>query len=309
VVGASLKERIRSMSSVSNRQLKGNFAENIVAEWLSRVCLVRSVTTGTDIGIDLYCEALVENNPYLHFWVQVKAITNRDISMKNGIKFASYRFKRSHLEYWARQPIPVYAFLVPVNDWPPKYPERVYGIAITRYIIESGIPESKTVKLETAECTEFATIDNDWNKFISEIVPADTAILLFSKGIVSEINFVGSSQKHFPRGFALKYAEKILDAVRDSVIVLGSETLENVQDEFRGFRHICELIASLYIPRISDLGINFLVESALKDGKIQKALDYINSVQREIMLRTDVDQAKKAEYVAKLEVLRQKTNL
>lgn len=62
------------MPTISDKQLKGNFAENLVAEWLSRACLVRPVAVGTDIGIDLYCESLVDNNPHLHFWVQVKAI-------------------------------------------------------------------------------------------------------------------------------------------------------------------------------------------------------------------------------------------
>ena len=37
---------------------KGNFAEATVAAWLSRRCLVRPVATGTDIGVDLYCESL-----------------------------------------------------------------------------------------------------------------------------------------------------------------------------------------------------------------------------------------------------------
>jgi len=63
-------------------QLKGNYAENLVAEWLSRVCLVRPVASGTDIGIDLYCESVVGNKPYHHFWVQVKTITSKDISIQ-----------------------------------------------------------------------------------------------------------------------------------------------------------------------------------------------------------------------------------
>lgn len=294
------------MPTISNKQLKGNFAENLVAEWLSRSCLVRPVAVGTDIGIDLYCESLVENNPHLHFWVQVKAIGKRNITKRDGVEFASYRFKRSHLEYWARQPIPVYAFLVPVLEWPPKYPERVYGIPITRKIIEDGIPESKTVKLETSEGTEFASVDNDWNKFISQIVPADTAILLFSKGVISKIDFVGSAQQHFPKGFALKYSDKIMDAIRDSVVVLGSETLESENDEYKGYRQACEDIASLYTKWMHDLGAKFLVESALRDGNIRRALEYVNKIQQGIIARTDIDEAKKGNLLSNIEDLRKR---
>ena len=61
------------MPSVDVNRLKGNYAQTLVSTWLSRMCLVRPVAEGTDIGIDLYCEAIVDGVPYLHFWVQVES--------------------------------------------------------------------------------------------------------------------------------------------------------------------------------------------------------------------------------------------
>lgn len=294
------------MPSITNEQLKGNFAENLVAEWISRVCLVRPVAAGTDIGIDLYCESIVESNPYLHFWVQVKAIGEKDITNKNGVEFASYRFNRSHLEYWSRQPIPVYVFLVPVTTWPPKYPERIFAVRITKHLISNELPETDTVKLETSECTEFASIDKDWEQFITHVVPVDSAILLLSKGLVGNIDFLNSEYKHFPLGHALKYSEKILDNVRDAAIILGLEILSKEGEDYKGTRMVCEAIAALSIRRIHELGANFLVDSALRDKEFTKAGMYIQTIQNEIIARTDIDDSKKQEYLSKLEDLRKK---
>lgn len=299
-------ERIVQMSSITNKQLKGNFAENLVAEWISRVCLVRPVAVGTDIGIDLYCESIVKNNPYLHFWVQVKAIGKKDIKNRNGVEFASYKFKRSHLEYWARQPIPVYAFLVPVIDWPPKYPDRIYAVRITKHVIENGLPIKDTIKLETSECTEFASIDKDWNQFIAEVVPVDSAILLLSKGLVTNVEFLGSKQTHYAKGFVLKYADEILNKARDAIIMLGSEALERQNDDYKGIRHLCEDLASFFIRNMHELGVNFLVKSALRDGNSQRALQYVDKIQREVESRKDIDEATKLEYTSKLVILRRK---
>ena len=110
------------MTTVDVNRLKGNYAENTVAAWLSHACLVRPVAEGTDIGIDLYCESVIGQAPYLHFWAQVKAIGSSHIATENGKEVAWFDFETRHLRYWARQPIPVYAFLVPVENWPPDLP-------------------------------------------------------------------------------------------------------------------------------------------------------------------------------------------
>ena len=57
------------MTLVDRNRLKANHAEAAVTGWLSRVCLIRPVSAGTDIGVDLYCESVLEDRPFLHFWV------------------------------------------------------------------------------------------------------------------------------------------------------------------------------------------------------------------------------------------------
>lgn len=69
---------------IDQNRLKGNYAEAIVSEWVSRSCLIRPVAEGTDIGVDLYCEAVIENSPYLHFWAQVKSISHDELKEKDG---------------------------------------------------------------------------------------------------------------------------------------------------------------------------------------------------------------------------------
>lgn len=100
----------RKEAGLLNR-LKGSRAEFLVASCLSRRCYVRPVASGTDTGIDLYCEAveLADGEPFLHFWVQVKSGSG----IRHHNSGAAFSFKCRDIEYWLRQPVPVYAFLVP----------------------------------------------------------------------------------------------------------------------------------------------------------------------------------------------------
>jgi hypothetical protein len=117
---------------LDDNTLKGQFGEAYVAARLSSDCIVR-LTTSLDVGVDLYCETIRENKAFLHFWCQVKT------GKKDGrgrFKYdiandsARYSFERKHLEYWEKQPVPVFAALVPTS-WPPDpYPD-VYIIDIT----------------------------------------------------------------------------------------------------------------------------------------------------------------------------------
>src|SRR3972149_10663620 len=107
------------MTSVDLNRLKGNYAEHSVASTRGRVCLVRPVAEGTDVGVDLYCESLLGGTPFLHFWVQVKAIDSKHIGEENEKEVVWYDFESKHLRYWDHQPIPIYAFLVLVDQWPP----------------------------------------------------------------------------------------------------------------------------------------------------------------------------------------------
>ena len=59
--------------TITDEQLKGNWAEQYIAsELASQDCFIRRVTQGHDYGIDLYCETVKDNKPFLHFWCQIK---------------------------------------------------------------------------------------------------------------------------------------------------------------------------------------------------------------------------------------------
>lgn len=66
--------------SFTDNQLKGNWGEQYIAAQLSsQGCLIRHVTQGHDSGIDLYCEKIINGEPLLHFWVQVKTSKKWDV--------------------------------------------------------------------------------------------------------------------------------------------------------------------------------------------------------------------------------------
>jgi hypothetical protein len=100
----------RKSKLITDNQLKGNWGEQfIVAELASQGCLVRYVPQGHDSGIDLYCEATWQGIPWLHFWCQVK--TSQE--WKGAEESVTESFKRRDIDYWLKQPIPVFIFLVP----------------------------------------------------------------------------------------------------------------------------------------------------------------------------------------------------
>ena len=97
--------------TITDEQLKGNWAEQYIASNLaSQGCFIRRVTQGHDSGIDLYCETVKDNIPFLYFWCQVKTSKK----WKGKRKQLSFKpEKKQHKEYWLKQPVPVFIFLVP----------------------------------------------------------------------------------------------------------------------------------------------------------------------------------------------------
>jgi hypothetical protein len=267
------------MPKIDKNRLKGNYATHVVASWLSRVCLVRPVAEGTDIGVDLYCESVVSETPYLHFWVQVKAITQKHIIQAEGKETVWFDFETKHLRYWERQPIPVYAFLVLVNKWPPVFPDRLYTIRITEHIIRNSIPtQSKKVRLKTSDWADVKTIDEDLQQFVSTIVPSETAAMLLSRGIVAPIPYTqDTNEQHFVVRYGVPYLPKILENIRDASIIGLHDALTSEANipENKKIRKRFEAIASLFEDELHDFGLSMLVRAAHTDGEIDKAKNYI----------------------------------
>ena len=131
------------MPKVLTNMLIGNYAEAYVTSILSSECLVRKVSEGTDIGVDLYCEIVKDGKPFLHFWMQVKGGTQCKVIQKG--KKATCSFKFDHLRYWNEQPVPIFIALVPAK-WPVKQNPKVYVIDVSSRLLEGikGIGTKKT---------------------------------------------------------------------------------------------------------------------------------------------------------------------
>ena len=119
------------MAAIPDERLKGNYGVAAVLARLSAACLVRPVAADTDIGVDLYCETVQDGQAFLHFWVQVKAGEQCHVNATCGI--ASCRFDTAHLDYWSRQPVPVFAALVP-TEWPVRVEPCIYIVDVTTQI-------------------------------------------------------------------------------------------------------------------------------------------------------------------------------
>src|ERR1035437_5277106 len=128
-----------AMPLVPENRLKGHYGTALVMSRLSSECLVRPVAADTDVGVDLYCETVAENRPFLHFWLQVKA--GDQCRLDAGAERASCSFEIEHLNYWARQPVPVFAALVPA-EWPvPREPD-IYIVDITTQSVLNSFPST-----------------------------------------------------------------------------------------------------------------------------------------------------------------------
>lgn len=298
---------MHDVPQVDTNRLKGNYAQAVVAEWLSRSCLVRPVAEGTDIGVDLYCEAVVEQSPYLHFWAQVKTIPPSALTTKeDGSAVASFSFETRHLRYWERQPIPVYAFLVPLDTWPPSSPDRVFGVRITEYIVRNGIPASGSVTLHTGDCFEASRVDSDISQFLLEIVPWDTSALLLRHGIVAPIpEFQAAPEARFPTGIGFQYLDKVLNTIRDASVhgLYHALLAEQYQPAQRPIRDRFESIAKLFESEMHNYGLSMLVRAAHNDGEIDAAKAYISSAIARLEHDPDLTENEKSERISKIRVL------
>lgn len=292
---------------VDTNRLKGNHAQAIVSSWLSRMCLVRPVAEGTDIGVDLYCESVLEDQPFLHFWVQVKAIPSTNIKTIDGKKEASYRFYRKHLEYWDRQPIPVYAFLVPMDRWPPSRPEKIYGVRITEKLVREGLPKVGSVTYRTSESFEAESLDADLQQFITKIVPWDTSVMLLKRGIVAPLpKTEPDADDQFPSAIGWQYLPRVLESIRDASVhgLFHSLMAEHAdQTNWHIIRKKFEAIAHLFENEMHDNGLSMLVRAADFDQDPEKAKGYINRALDRISEDQSLSKDEKNERLAKVTLL------
>lgn len=126
------------MPTVTENLLQGNQAEFLASHVLSRSCLVLPVVGQTDVGVDLYCESVVDGQLFLHFWVQVKSSQD----YPDEAVEVPHSFKVPSLHYWSQQPVPVIGFLVPARP-DSKTIRFIHVVDITFDIIEHGIADQQ----------------------------------------------------------------------------------------------------------------------------------------------------------------------
>ncbi|MBK9121011.1 MAG: DUF4365 domain-containing protein [Phycisphaerales bacterium] len=219
------------MPIVKEDHLKGNYGESLVATRLSAHCLVRPVASGTDVGVDLYCETVDTQRPFLHFWVQVK--TGGQCNSKNGTLCC--KFKRDNLEYWNRQPVPVFAALM-ATKWPVE-DEPIIGIVdVGEWLLLNELPtNSATLKTHkvwdpgnSAQVREFLQAD----------VPAATARLHCKQGVVAHVPTLARQYvREAPHVPVLRFNNQIIDQLRVTAALSIRFALlsNNIGDEEKNF--------------------------------------------------------------------------
>jgi len=225
------------MPVIDENRLKGNYAASYVAARVSTNCLVRPVAVDTDVGIDLYCETVQENHPFLHFWLQVKS-GSQCISTSDGSS-ASCRFDKEHLQYWSRQPVPVFAALVPV-EWPVKEDPTIYVVPLTTFPSHRGQPPCDTAALPSQFVLRPDNQD-DLRHFLDKIVPEATAQLECKKGLVASIpQLFPEYVRSYPPVPVWEFEKEILNQIRTTAAM--SVLLLHQQGRLCGvgaaFRHL-----------------------------------------------------------------------
>jgi len=235
------------MPTVSDSRLKGNYGAAVVMTHLSSECLVRPVAVDTDVGVDLYCETVTQGRPFLHFWVQVKA--GEQCKTDPATNTASCRFDRDQLAYWAQQPVPVFAALVP-TDWPAQRVPDLYIVDITTHVLFAGLPSAQnSVTLHSDYHWPVGTTD-PVRTFLTQVVPDTTARLQCSRGVVAASPTPTPQYvRKTPAAPVTRFKDAILDQLRTTAansVLFALASREQTADDAKFRRllvHIVEQFA------------------------------------------------------------------
>jgi hypothetical protein len=225
------------MPAITPNRLKGNYGAALVSSRLSGECLVRPVAADTDVGIDLYCETVAEGRPFQHFWLQVKA--GDQCKVHPSGPFATCSFYGEHLKYWFRQPVPLFAALVP-TEWPVVEEPAIHIIDVTTQILENQHylgQQSITLKSDYSwQVGDRGSVVD----FLEQVVPATAARLQVRSGVVAWIPQQTTKYVHTtPSVPVLAFQERILTQLRSTaahaiMFSAGDERTE-MDVEFRRF--------------------------------------------------------------------------
>ena len=198
---------------MTDNQLKGNWAEQYISARLAeKGCLVRHVPQGHDIGIDLYCETIEEKTPFLHFWCQIKT-SNK---WKGDEETISFPIEEGEREYWIKQPVPVFVFLVPdLRDELTPTPIPFYICRTDFTSNEKKIESYRKVK-SPSDLSDFLSIDLPYLYFCWEL----------KEGKVSHLKTVRAEYTRFYPSFITQlYENKLLESLRSTLWRLSHDTM------------------------------------------------------------------------------------
>ncbi len=198
---------------ITDNQLKGNWAEQyIAAELASQGCFVRHVTQGHDSGIDLYCESTKNGTPFLHFECQIKTKKR----WKGRKEAVSYKPEKQHIEYWLKQPVPVYIFLVP--DLRDKSNHRIPYYICRAFDSQNGVNKIYS----------FAKVDSvqDLKEFLNKHLSVDTLFWELKDGKVSPLKTLTPQRNvEFLPGSVHNYERKVFTTLRWTLWRLSSDIM------------------------------------------------------------------------------------
>ncbi|MDA2935517.1 DUF4365 domain-containing protein [Acidobacteria bacterium AH-259-D05] len=268
------------MGTVDRNRLKGNYGASYVAACLSSECLVRPVAADTDVGVDLYCETVEDDYPFLHFWMQVKAGAQCRVS--ENLSSAKCSFTVKHLSYWNRQPVPVFAALVPV-DGPVLTDPTVYVVDVTSQLLD-GVPAGQeTVSLKSDYLWKPGARE-DVRQFLTGAVPVSAARLYCKQGQIASIPTLRPEYELCsPLIPVSKFKDRILRQLRttaaNSLLFLHSLGELNEDQEFR------RLLASVVEQFGDDPHWENFMSRALShhaDGEFEKASEMYKKAKQTI---------------------------
>ncbi|MBI1746844.1 MAG: DUF4365 domain-containing protein [Acidobacteria bacterium] len=196
--------------SFTDEQLKGNWGEQYVSEWLSSCgCLMRHVPQGHDCGIDIYCETTYDGKPFLHIWCQVKVSGKFNSDAESN----SVSIDREKLEYWRSLPVPVVVVLVPDKrgERPPLF------VCAPQIVMRQGPTLKSTHKIDDA---------SQMKKFLADDLPYETFLWELFHGKVSPIKEPRPSYtRRIPPGVAHEFENNLRLSLLHTLWRLGEDIL------------------------------------------------------------------------------------
>lgn len=206
--------------------LTGNWGEQYISEKLSSFdCFVRHVPQGHDTGIDLYCETASEDKlPFQHFWCQVK--TSKKYKGVNKCITINRQTRNMNVDYWLKQPIPVFIFIVPdLRDEDITQKRMIPFYIFSAIDFHNGRKKIKSsLKIQKAE---------DVEKFLNEDLLTQTFRWDLMRGRVSHLLTPEPSYTiTFPKGQTLNSEEKLQKSLRWTLRLLADDILNQNDSEF-----------------------------------------------------------------------------